>query len=123
MANIRRRSMMLMEGHSKKGRGLGTLRDAVHVGRGAPEHADARHPAAWLLGMRREGPRRRRAAEQRDELAPLYPNHVIPRAYIVWVRLKRTLAALAYFAQCLGCHPLAASGGRRDEPTGHSVCR
>jgi hypothetical protein len=43
--------------------------------------------------------------ERRDELAPLYPNHVIPRAYAVWVRLKRTLAALAYFAQCLGRRP------------------
>src|SRR5262245_18699817 len=39
----------------------------VH-GRGR-EHADAPHPLA-LLAARRERPRRRRAAEQRDELAP-----------------------------------------------------
>ena len=65
------------------------------------KHTDAPHPLG-LLRPRRERPRGRPAAEQRDELAPLYPNHVIPRAYAVWVRLKRTLAALAYFAQCLG---------------------
>ena len=35
------------------------------------EHADAPHPLA-LLRARRERPRRRRAAEQRDELAPLH---------------------------------------------------
>src|SRR5215510_12348149 len=35
------------------------------------EHADAPHPLA-LLRMRRERPSRRRAAEQRDELAPLH---------------------------------------------------
>ena len=33
------------------------------------EHADAPHPVR-LLRPRRERPRRRRAAEQRDELAP-----------------------------------------------------
>jgi hypothetical protein len=33
------------------------------------EHADAPHPLA-LLRPRREGPRGRRAAEQRNELAP-----------------------------------------------------
>jgi hypothetical protein len=46
----------------------------------------------------------------------LYPNHVIPRAYAVWVRLKRTLAALAYFAQCLGrCRPFPLIGSGRDD--------
>src|SRR5262249_32782240 len=35
------------------------------------EHADAPHPLA-LLGLRRERPSRRRAAEKRDELAPLH---------------------------------------------------
>ena len=35
------------------------------------EHADAPHPLA-LLRARRERPRGRRAAEQRDELAPLH---------------------------------------------------
>src|SRR5215472_8084813 len=56
-----------------------------------------------------------RAAEQRDELAPLYPNHVIPRACAVWVRLKRTLAALAHFARCLG--RLLAVGARHERAT------
>jgi hypothetical protein len=60
------------------------------------------HGYRRLLCARSERPRHGRTAEQRDELAPLYPNHVIPRACTVWVRLKRTLAALAYFAQCLG---------------------
>ena len=40
------------------------------VGSHAHQHADAPHPLA-LLRPRRERPRRRRAAEQRDELAPL----------------------------------------------------
>src|SRR5262249_32032722 len=53
--------------------------------------------------------------EQRDELAPLYPNHVIPRACAVWVRLKRTLAALAHFARCLG--RLLAVGARHERAT------
>src|SRR5262245_51287607 len=53
--------------------------------------------------------------EPHDELAPLYPNHVIPRACAVWVRLKRSLAALAHFARCLGRRPFAASEGRRDD--------
>ena len=35
------------------------------------EHADAPHPLG-LLRARRERPRRRRTAEQRDELAPLH---------------------------------------------------
>src|SRR5262249_31031122 len=65
----------------------------------AAEQPDHRHRR--LLSARRERPCDR-AAEQRDELAPLYPNHVIPRACAVWVRLKRTLAALAHFARCLG---------------------
>ena len=38
------------------------------------EHADAPHPLA-LLRARRERPRSRRAAEQRDELAPLHVDH------------------------------------------------
>jgi len=41
------------------------------VGTGIREHADAPHPFA-LLRARRERPRRRGAAEQRDELAPLH---------------------------------------------------
>ena len=74
---------------------------------------ETRSPASRLLRPRRERPRGRRAAEQRDELAPLYPNHVIPRAYAVWVRLKRTLEALAHFARCLGRHrPLPPTGRR-----------
>src|SRR5262249_54656197 len=36
------------------------------------QHADPSHPVAALLRPRREGPRRRRAAEKRDELAPLH---------------------------------------------------
>ena len=74
------------------------------------EHADAPHPLG-LLRARRERPRSRRAAEQRDELAPLYPNHVNPRAYAVRVRLKRALASLAHFARCLGCRPFPPKGG------------
>ena len=38
------------------------------------EHADAPHPLG-LLRARRERPRRRRAAEQRDELAPSHVEH------------------------------------------------
>ena len=38
------------------------------------EHADAPHPLG-LLRARRERPRRRRAAEQRDELAPPHGEH------------------------------------------------
>ena len=47
---------------------------ACHSGSSAAcahEHADAPHPLA-LLRARRERPRSRRAAEQRDELAPLH---------------------------------------------------
>ena len=40
------------------------------------EHADAPHPLG-LLRARRERPRRRRAAEQRDELAPLSFDHLV----------------------------------------------
>jgi hypothetical protein len=73
--------------------------------------------ALVLLRARRERPCGLCSAEKRYELAPLYPNHVIPRACAVWVHLKRTLAALAHFARCLGPHrrPFAASGGRRDD--------
>ena len=31
------------------------------------------------------------------------------------MRLKRTLAALAHFAQCLGCRPFPPNGRRRDD--------
>src|SRR5262249_37610251 len=41
------------------------IRSKVH------EHTDAPHPLS-LLRVRRERPRGRRAAEQRDELAPLH---------------------------------------------------
>src|SRR6516164_3538311 len=37
-----------------------------------------------LLCPRYQRPPRRRAADKRDELAPLYPNHAIPRACGVW---------------------------------------
>ena len=70
-------------------------------------------PTCLRWGLRHK-PHRRSAIgrkEQRDELAPLYPNHVIPRAYAVWVRLKRTLASLAHFARCLGCRPFPPKGG------------
>ena len=80
--------------------------------RGVPQETNNRHRR--LLRARAKRPRRR-AAEKRDERAPLYPNHAIPRACAVWVRLKRTLAALAHFARCLGRRPFAASGGRRDD--------
>ena len=40
------------------------------------EHADAPHPLG-LLRARRQRPRRRRAAEQRDELAPLSFDHLV----------------------------------------------
>ena len=40
------------------------------------EHADAPHPLG-LLRARRERPRSRRAAEQRDELAPLSFDHLV----------------------------------------------
>ena len=42
----------------------------------AHQHADAPHPLA-LLRTRRERPRRRRAAEQRDELAPSSFDHLV----------------------------------------------
>ena len=48
----------------------------VHRPRQAREHADAPHPLA-LLRARRERPRRRRAAEQRDELAALSFDHLV----------------------------------------------
>src|SRR5262249_20567403 len=41
-------------------------------GREIHEHANSSHPAGGLLRPRRERPRRRRAAEQRDELAPFH---------------------------------------------------
>ena len=40
------------------------------------QHADAPHPFG-LLRARRKRPRRRRAAEQRDELAPLSFDHLV----------------------------------------------
>ena len=52
---------------------------ACHSGSSAGsvhEHADAPHPLG-LLRARRERPRRRRAAEQRDELAPLSLDHLV----------------------------------------------
>jgi hypothetical protein len=42
------------------------------VGRQGQQHADPPHPVALLLRPRRERPCRRRAAEQRDELAAFY---------------------------------------------------
>src|SRR5262249_5737008 len=72
--------------------------------------------ALVLVRASGERPRDSRATGKRDELAPLYPNHVIPRACAVWVRLKRTLAALAHFPRCLGRRddrrPAPAIGGR-----------
>jgi hypothetical protein len=48
---------------------LRIIRGQVH------EHADAPHPPRLLLRARRQRPRDRRAAEKRDEVAPL---HVLP---------------------------------------------
>ena len=63
------------------------LRFRIVRGR-AHEHADAPHPLG-LLRARRERPRGRRAAEKRDELAPL---HVRPQAQeTASYRLKRVL--------------------------------
>src|SRR5262245_27787375 len=42
------------------------------VGSGVHENANAPHPLGRRLRVRRERPRRRRAAEQRAELAPLH---------------------------------------------------
>src|SRR5262249_55854641 len=89
---------------------------AQRSGRSGIEEAD--HSHRRLLRARREWPGSRGATEQRYELAPLYPNHVIPRACAVWVRLKRTLAALAHFARCLG--RLLSVGARHERAT---VCR
>src|SRR6516162_9693239 len=49
--------------------------------RRAAEKSDHRHRPLLLLRPRRERPRGRRAAEQRDELAPRYVEHggVLPR--------------------------------------------
>jgi hypothetical protein len=50
------------------------------TGRAAHQHTDPPHPLA-LLRARRERPRRSRAAEQRDELAPSNAEcHLIPPA-------------------------------------------
>src|SRR5262249_38919908 len=81
------------------------------------EYADVTHPLG-LLRARCERPRRRCAAEKRDEIAPLYPNHVMPRACAVWVPLQRTFAPLADFARCLG--RVLAVGARHE---GATVCR
>ena len=48
----------------------------IAFGGGTGEHADAPHALA-LLRARRERPRRRRAAEQRDELAPFSFDHLV----------------------------------------------
>src|SRR5262249_32223067 len=90
---------------------------ALNQKRGRSQEADGRQ-LPRLLCARRQRPRDCSATEQSDELAPLYPNHVIPRACAVWVRLKRTLAALAHFARCLG--RLLAVGARHERAT---VCR
>ena len=60
----------------------------------AHKHTDTRH-ALTVLRARRERPRGRRAAKQRDELAALYPNHVNSQGLTLsGCALKRTLAAL-----------------------------
>src|SRR4030095_6311537 len=64
------------------------------VGRVRHEHADAPHPLA-LLRARRQRPRDRRAAEQRDELAPLHSITSSARASSVGgTSMPRALAVL-----------------------------
>ena len=53
-----------------------TVRTEVGGRNNGEENADAPHPLG-LLRARRERPRRRRAAEQRDELAPLSFDHLV----------------------------------------------
>ena len=57
------------------------------------EHADAPHPLG-LLRARRERPRRRRAAEQRDELAPLHVWMAPAWQEIIWRAAQRSLAVM-----------------------------
>src|SRR5262249_37067626 len=57
------------------------------------EHADAPHPLA-LLRDRRERPRRRRAAEQRDELASLHSITSSARARSVGGTARRSALAV-----------------------------
>jgi len=66
-----------------------------------------------LLRARRERPRRRRSAEQRDELAALYPDYVKPRACAVKVCLMRSLAALRFSPDC------QTPGARDEAPLPH----
>jgi hypothetical protein len=70
------------------------------------------------LHVRRQRPRRR-APEQCDELAAFYPDHVNPRAYVVKVRLKRSLASLAYFVWCQTAKTrrLPFAGARNEHPS------
>src|SRR5215470_14776740 len=60
------------------------------------EHADAPHPLG-LLRARCERPRSRRAAEQREEVAPLYRcNHSITSSASNWIELGTSMpSALA----------------------------
>jgi hypothetical protein len=76
------------------------------------EETDDRHRR--LLRARRERPRRRRAAEKRDELA-LVIDPCDSKGLRCLGALKADFGSLAHFARCLGRRRFAASGGRRED--------
>src|SRR5262249_4952767 len=65
----------------------------------AHEHANAAHPLA-LLRPRRERPRRRRAAQQRDELAALHVWMAPAWQEIIWRAAQRSLAVMCAACWC-----------------------
>src|SRR5262249_17983372 len=90
------------------------------VGSGVHENANAPHPLGRRLRVRRERPRRCRAAEQRDELASLHlPAHSItssarasreggtstPSALAVWRLMIRSNAVGSWTARLAGLAP------------------
>ena len=91
-----------------------------HRPRPGHEHADAPHPLA-LLRARRERPRRRRAAEQRDEFAP---PHVRPPAQRTGIVAAQASAMGAQLGQVVGRCPLRVCAvERRRFPVGASPTR
>src|SRR5262249_38562632 len=74
------------------------------------EHADASHPLA-LLRPRRQRPRRRRAAAQRDDLAPAHPS-ITSSAPPSSVRGLSGPSVLAVFRLMISSYLVAACTGR-----------
>src|SRR5262245_46620218 len=61
---------------------------------------ESNHRRLWLLRMRRERPHRCRAAEERDELAPLHVWMAPAWQEIIWRAAQRSLAVMCPACWC-----------------------